>query len=150
MKELGRHALVVLAVALWWLGSDWLAGISADARLACRADQLTAFSGAGLVLWRFGSALLFLLAAALFLLLLKRGRRLVAAGVCVVLAGLITWGQVATTHTVMRYSVEHGVLNGLPQDAQGQFYDPCDGTGPAASAAGPGGAIAGTARENAA
>ncbi|UJW31144.1 hypothetical protein L3Q67_39135 [Saccharothrix sp. AJ9571] len=65
----------------WWLGAGQLARLTADASVACQADNLLPFAGLGIPLWRYGSVFLFLLAGTA-LLSMARGRRLVRACVC--------------------------------------------------------------------
>ncbi|MGC7094409.1 hypothetical protein ACPZ19_07085 [Amycolatopsis lurida] len=129
MAASGVAAAVVACCVVWWLGSGWLAWQTTDAALRCRLDQLTAFSGFGLVLWGLGSAMLFLLAGAGLAGLLARywhprSRRgpLVIAG-CVLLVALGTWAHVSITHTLMRSADEHGTHNAVPVD--GALTDSC-------------------------
>ncbi|GAB2778030.1 hypothetical protein GCM10027199_61510 [Amycolatopsis magusensis] len=117
-----------MAVVGWWLGASQLARLTADAHVACRADNLLPFAALGPQLWRYGSVFLFLLAGTGLLAFVDRGRRLVRVCVCLVIAGLLTWGHVAITHAVMRYSAEHGASMGMPVDSRGEYHDPCVAT----------------------
>lgn len=92
---------VVVAVA-WWAGAGWLGIVTTP---HCKP------AGPGVLvvgLWAFFSFLVFLLAvgglAALWGSGSERGRRArwITAVVCIVLAALVTWGDVEVTQDVAR------------------------------------------------